>query len=93
MTGKEDKKNCVATYEATRGIKLHSYLSFKDLDDLKAQLKEEGIASVGLIKFGWFDERENCVEGNIRVDDIKIEHVGWCTEKSSEDRYLALYRY
>jgi hypothetical protein len=93
MEDKEDTKFCVSTYECSGSFKIHSVISFKDLDDLKAQLKVEGYTSVGLIKFGWFDERENCVEGSIRVDDIKPEHIGWCTEKSGEDRYLALYRH
>lgn len=93
MEDKEDKKFCVSTYESSRGIKMHSYISFDDLDDLKAKLKAEDYTSVGLIKFGWFDERENCVQGSIKIDDIKIEHVGWCTDKSGEDRYLALYRH
>ena len=93
MEDKEDKKFCVATYESPGGIKVHSYISFDDLDDLKAQLKEEGFASVGLVKFGWFDESENRIKSGIQIDDIHIEHLAWCTEKSGEDRYLALYRY
>jgi hypothetical protein len=93
MEDKEDKKFCVSTYESSGGIKIHSYISFDDLDDLKAQLKEEGFASVGLVKFGWFDESENRIKSGIQIDDIHIEHLAWCTEKSGEDRYLALYRY
>ena len=93
MEDKVDKKFCVATYESYGGIKIHSYVSFEDLDDLKVQLKAEGYTAVGLVKFGWFDESENRIKSGIKIDDIHIEHLAWCTEKSGEDRYLALYRH
>ncbi len=93
MTDTVDKKFCVATYEASGGIKLHSYLSFKDLDDLKAQLRTDGFTSVGLVKFGWLDESENRIRSGIRIDDLTINDIAWCNEESVEFRNLALYRH
>ena len=92
MEDKVDKKFCVATYESYGGIKIHSYVSFEDLDDLKVQLKAEGYTAVGLVKFGWFDESENCIRSGIRIENIQLEHVAWCIEETTEFRYLALYR-
>ena len=92
MEGKDDKTFCLRTYECSGGIKIHSYIFFKTLDDLKAQLKEKGYTSVGLVKFGWFDESENRIRSGIKTDNLTSNHVAWCTEKSVEDRYLAIYR-
>jgi hypothetical protein len=87
----KDEITCLATYECSGSFKIHSYITFKDLDDLKTQLKAEGYNSVGLIKFGFYDESENRIKSGIKIDDLSFSHVKWCTEKTSEDRYLALY--
>jgi hypothetical protein len=91
MEDEVDEKICVSTYECSGISKIHSYITCKSLDDLKTQLKAEGYTSVGLIKFGFYDESENRIKSGIKIDDLSFSHVKWCIEKTSEDRYLALY--
>lgn len=92
MKDNEEKKICISTYESSGSIKTHSVISFNNLNDLKTQLKEEGVTSVGLVRFSWFDESENRIRSGIRIDDLTISDINWCNEKSVEFRYLSLYR-
>jgi hypothetical protein len=88
----EEVKFCIQTYEACRGFVIYSYISFKDLNDLREQLVTEGIKSVGLAKSGWYDDSEFIIHSGIKIMDIYIEHIEWCNEKTGEHRYLVLNR-
>ena len=62
------------------------------MDDLREQLKTEGIVSIGLAQSGWYDDYEHIVKSGIKIADIQMDHVAWIKEKTGEHRYLALYR-
>ena len=70
----EDKevKFCVQTYESCGSFRIYSVISFKDLNDLRVQLKSEGYRSVGLAKSGWHDDYETTVGGGIKIDDLDV---------------------
>ncbi len=86
----KDEKICASTYECFRSFKILSYISFKDLDDLKAQLKTEGYVSVGLVEFGHYDDYGKRIKSEIKIDNIEMTHIEWCVKAS---RYLELYRH